>query len=164
MDLKKFIFKIRRLITIALHLVLVILAYILSFYLRFDFKLTEHYWQLIISTLPILIIIKFIIFAFFKLYSGLWRYAGIDDIWRIFKANILSTLCFFLALGFYLGRNKGIFSFSGFPRSVFIIDFVFSLGFISGIRFFNRLIREKFRPEIRVKRRTVLVIGAGEAG
>ncbi len=164
MNLKELIFKLRRLLIIALHIILIICAYVFAFYLRFDFQIAGSYWQLILRTLPALVFIKIIILAYFGLYSGLWRYASLDDFRRILKANVLSTICFVLAAGFLLGRQKGVFAFSGFPRSVFILDFLLSFCFIAGIRFVNRLARERFRPEPNIRSKKALVIGAGEAG
>ena len=164
MNLKELLFKLRRPIIIALHLVLVVCAYILAFYLRFDFQIANSYWQLILKTLPVLACIKMIILGYFGLYSGLWRYAGVDDIWRILKANVLATFCFILAVIFLPDRQAGIHTFSGFPRSIFVLDFILSFGFIAGIRFGNRLARERFRPQYRTKRKKALIVGAGEAG
>jgi len=39
MNIKLLIYKLRRLIILAIHLALVICAYLLAFYLRFDFKI-----------------------------------------------------------------------------------------------------------------------------
>jgi len=157
MNLKELIFRCRRLIIIAIHLALVICAYILAFYLRFDFKIDSNYWQVIIKTLPIIVCIKIVILGYFGLYSGLWRYASIDDIWRILKAHVSAVLCFIPVVAF-------IHSFVGFPRSIFALDFILSFGLIAGIRFANRLVREKFRPEHKTKRKIALIVGAGEAG
>ncbi|MDP3042478.1 MAG: nucleoside-diphosphate sugar epimerase/dehydratase [Candidatus Omnitrophota bacterium] len=157
MNLKELIFRCRRLIIIALHLALVVSAYVLAFYLRFDFKIDNSYWQVISKTLPMLICIKMVILGYFGLYSGLWKYASIDDIWRIFMAHVLALLCFIPVVAF-------IHTFAGFPRSILVLDFILSFGFIAGIRFVTRLLREKFRPEYRTKRKKALIIGAGEAG
>lgn len=157
MNLKELILKSRRFIIIIVHLVLVICAYILAFYLRLDFKIDSSYWQVIIKTLPVLITIKMVIFGYFGLYSGLWRYASVDDIWRIIKAHVLAALCFVAAVVF-------IHSFSGFPRTVFVLDCILSFCFVAGIRFFTRLFRETFRPVLASKRRRAIIIGAGEAG
>ena len=157
MNLKELLFKLRRPIIIALHLVLVISAYIIAFYLRFDFQIANNYWQLILKTLPVFVCIKMIILGYFGLYSGLWRYASVDDIWRILKANVLATLCFIFAVFF-------LHTLSGFPRSIFVLDFILCFSFISGIRFGNRLARERFRPQHKTKRKKALIVGAGEAG
>ncbi|MDD3988343.1 MAG: polysaccharide biosynthesis protein, partial [Candidatus Omnitrophica bacterium] len=164
MNLKELLFILRRPLIIALHLFLVVLAYILAFYLRFDFQVTQIYWQLIFKTLPILVIIKLIILGYFGLYSGLWKYASIDDVWRLLKANILSSMFFVFAVALLIGRQEGFFSFSGYPRSVFVIDFLLSFCFMAGIRFANRITREKFFPEPRSRLKKVLIVGAGEAG
>lgn len=157
MSLKELLFKLRRPIIIALHLVLVICAYILAFYLRFDFKIDGGYWQVILKTLPILACIKMVILGYFGLFSGLWRYASIDDIWRIAKAHVLATLSFIPTVAF-------VNTFAGFPRSIFVLDCVLSFCLVAGIRFVTRLLREKFRPVIGSKLKRAIIVGAGEAG
>lgn len=157
MNLKDLVFRSRRLIIITIHLVMVICAYILAFYLRLDFKIDSNYWQLILRTLPVLVFIKMVTLEYFGLYSGLWRYASIDDIWRIIKANVLATLCFIPIVVFF---NP----FAGFPRSIFILDSILSFCFVAGIRFVTRLLRERFRPVIRSKQKRAIIVGAGEAG
>ncbi|MCG2709115.1 MAG: hypothetical protein L6246_02175, partial [Thermodesulfovibrionales bacterium] len=55
--------------------------------------------------------------------------------------------------------------FFGYPRSVFIIDFILCTAFVSGVRFFTRLIRERFQdPLLSLKKKNVLIVGAGQAG
>jgi len=164
MNLKELILRSRRLIIIVIHLALVVSAYIFAFYLRLDFKIDSSYWQVIIKTLPMLIFIKMVILGYFGLYSGLWRYASVDDIWRIIKAHVLATLFFIPAVAFLLGRQAGIYTFAGFPSSIFILDCILSFCLITGIRFVTRLFREKFLPISRKKRKRVIIIGAGEAG
>ena len=157
MNFKDLLLKSRRLIIVASHLVLVICAYILAFYLRFDFKIGSSQWQVIIKTLPLIVCIKMIILGSFGLYSGLWRYASIDDIWRIIKAHVLAMMCFIAAVAF-------THSLDGFPRSIFVLDCILSFCFVSGIRFVTRLLREIFLPTIGNKRKRAIIIGAGEAG
>ncbi|MDD5560573.1 MAG: nucleoside-diphosphate sugar epimerase/dehydratase [Candidatus Omnitrophica bacterium] len=157
MSLKELIFKCRRLIIVTIHLILVVSAYILAFYLRLDFRIDSDVWQLILKTLPIFVCIKLVILGYFGLYSGLWRYASIDDIWRIAKAHVLATLCFIPTIAFFH-------TFAGFPRSIFILECVLSFCLVAGIRFVTRLLREKFRPAIGSKLKRAIIIGAGEAG
>lgn len=157
MNLKELILRSRRLIIITVHLALVICAYILAFYLRLDFKIDSSFWQVIIKTLPVLISIKMVILGYFGLYSGLWRYASIDDIWRILKAHVLAMLCFIPAIAFF-------YTFAGFPRSIFVLDCILSFCFVAGIRFVTRLLREKFRPVIGSKQKRAIIVGAGAAG
>lgn len=157
MKIKNLVFRYRRLIIVAIHLSLVICAYILAFYLRLDFKIDNTYWQIIIKTLPMLVCIKMVVFGYLGLYSGLWRYVSVDDIWRIIKAQVLATLCFITVIVF-------LHNFIGFPRSIFVLDGVLSFCLVAGVRFATRLLREKFRPVFGNKPKRVLIVGAGEAG
>ena len=158
MNIKNLLSRYRKILIILFHLGLIIFAYFASFYLRFDFIFPREYFQTVIpKTLPLLILIKLLFFYFFGLFTGLWRYVSIGDLWKIFLANALSSVTFFGAVVFY----HGLF---GFPRSVVIIDFILCFGFISGVRFFTRLIRERTKIDIIQKKKKVLIVGAGDAG
>lgn len=157
MGIKRFVLKFRRFFIIATHLFLVICAYILAFYLRLDLSIDNSYWRLIARTLPLLVLIKMVLFGFFGIFSGLWKYVGLADIWRIIKVHILAMLCFIITVHF-------IFSFVGFPRAVFFLDCILSFCLLAGIRFVTRLFREKYRPVLGGKRRRAIIIGAGDAG
>lgn len=157
MYLKSFLLKFRRPIVVVVHLVLVTIAYVCAFYLRLDFNISHSYWTIIERTLPLLICIKTIIFGSFGLFSGLWRYIGISDIWRIIKVHILAMLCFVFIIYVAYPLN-------GFPRSIFILDCVLSFCLVTGIRFMTRLFREKYRPSAVVARKKAIIIGAGDAG
>lgn len=157
MYIKALILKFRRPLAILLHLMLALAAYLLAFYLRFDFKLDHGYWPVIWRTLPLLVIVKLALLAYHSLFSGLWKYAGIDDVWRIAKANLLSTIIFVAGLKLFL---PGVV----IPRSVIVLDCIISFFLMTGVRFAVRLFRERFRPMFAKKRKKVLVVGAGEAG
>ncbi len=157
MSIKSILLRFRRPIVLCVHLVLVSFAYICAFYLRLDFNIDRSYWAIIERTLPILICIKTLIFGYFGLFSGLWRYIGISDIWRIIKVHILAMLCFvFVIIVFY--------PITGFPRSIFILDCVLSFCLVTGIRFATRLFREKYRPVPGNTRKKAIIVGAGDAG
>jgi FlaA1/EpsC-like NDP-sugar epimerase len=132
-------------------------AYFFAFSLRFDLNIPEEYIFIFLKTLPILIITKLLIFYYFGIFEGLWRYVGMDDLWQIIKASFAATATFFIVEMFIYGLQ-------GFPRSVFIVDFVMCTSLISGVRFFTRLFRERYRPADSLKKKKVLIVGAGEAG
>jgi FlaA1/EpsC-like NDP-sugar epimerase len=157
MKIKYLIHKFRRPLIIMLHIIFIVSAYIAAFYLRFDFNLDKNYYHLILKTLPLLIITKLLFFYFFDLFSGLWRYVSTHDLWDIILANIISSVAFFLAVVFHH-------SLIGYPRSVFIIDFMICTILIAGVRFFTRLIREGFTDDLSVKKKNAIIIGAGQAG
>lgn len=157
MTMRNFLLKYRRPVIILIHFILIVGAYISAFYLRFELRLPAKYLPVILKTLPLLILIKMVIFYYFGLFSGLWRYVSMDDLWQILKATVLSSVGFILAVVFTFGLI-------GYPRSVFVLDWVLCVGFIAGARFLSRGFREKFRPQLRERKKKVLVVGAGEAG
>jgi len=157
MKIKNLLSKYRRITIILFHIGLIGFSYIFSFYLRFEFIFLPENWSVILKTLPFLIIIKLLFFYFFGLFAGLWRYVSIIDLWNIILANFLSSVAFCLSVFFY-------FTFKGYPRSAFIIDFILCTVFVAGVRFFTRLIRERFKESLTVKRKNVLIVGAGQAG
>ncbi|MDD5258609.1 MAG: nucleoside-diphosphate sugar epimerase/dehydratase [bacterium] len=156
--IKNIIHDFRKPLIVLLHLGFIIFAYAFSFYLRFDFTLHKAiYFPIILRTLPLLIFIKMSIFFYYGLFGGLWRYLSIDDLWQIIKANTFSTILFTLGVLFYH-------SFTGYPRSVIIIDWFICTAFVSGVRFISRYYREKYKPAYLQKTKRSLVIGAGQAG
>ncbi len=125
----------------------------------FFYYLPFAYWMLAIS-----LVIKPIVFYFFGLYRRMWVYASIRELrlvaFAVTTASVLMALFLFI---FYTLKL-----FSGFVRSVVIIDWLLSILFIGGVRFLFRLLAESFKsnnlgkPNLVNKR--VLIIGAGDAG
>ncbi len=125
----------------------------------FFYYLPFAYWMLVIS-----LIIKPIIFHFFGLYRRMWAYASIRELRLVaFAVTTASILVVLIMVLFYSLRL-----FTGFVRSVFIIDWLLSILFIGGVRFFLRLLAESFRSNNLSRPNTVnrraLIIGAGDAG
>ena len=148
-------------------LLLFVLAHICAYLIRFEFQLSANEMNNIIKALPLILVFKAIVFFSFGLYSGMWRYAGISDLWRLLKASLFSTLI--IGIIFLLFSQ-----FRGISRAVFVLDGVLTFLFIGGIRLFVRLIyhRETLKrdtsPNIfrrsKEKGRPIVIIGAGDAG
>jgi FlaA1/EpsC-like NDP-sugar epimerase len=154
---KELFIRYRKLLIAFSHVFFIAGAYFLAFYIRFEFNMPVSYFKVFIDTLLYLILIKFIVFYIFRLYEGLWRYVSMYDVSQILKANVMATLVFFLFI-------TVSYRLRGFPRSVFLIDFILCVGFLFGVRFLGRCARERFLPETSIKSARVLIIGAGEAG
>jgi FlaA1/EpsC-like NDP-sugar epimerase len=148
--------KHRTLIIVASQAILLILAYIVSFLLRFDFRLQGlGYRNIILQTLPLLLLIKLAVFYYFRLFSGWWKYAGMNDLLDIIKATLVSSPLLYLAVYF-------IFGVTGYPRSTFLIDMLLTIVLIGGARFVVRAYSEQARSlSIGVN---TLIVGAGRAG
>ncbi len=155
---KMLVLKYRRVLIILTNLCLVSFSYYVSFLLRFDSNLPNDYFKIFLKTLPLLIIVKIVVFYYFGLFRGLWRYVSIYDLWQIIKANLLATSVFILINVFSYGTHI-------VPRFIILNDFIICTSFIGGIRFLTRLIRERYnRPLIQNEQINVLIVGAGEAG
>jgi FlaA1/EpsC-like NDP-sugar epimerase len=156
--LKAFVLLNRRGISVALHLVLASIAFVLAFLIRFEFRgIPPQYCELMLKALPVSTGIKGITIVYFGLTAGLWRYVGINDLSRILKAVTVSSLAFIVASLVFFGH--------GFPRSIYILDFLLTIMLFGGMRFAIRLFRESFRPMLRqTSGKRTLIIGAGDAG
>ena len=116
--------------------IIVCLTYYLSYLLRFDGVIPKAHFINFIYTSVWIIPLKLVFFYVFGLYKGMWRYTSIGDLENLVKGCLTSTGTILLIL-FISVR------FSGFARSVFIIDlfltFLFSGGFRIAVRmFFHR--------------------------
>ena len=156
--MRSFIHDNRRAFIIAIHLLLIVFAYLLAFFLRFEFIIPNENLLAFFYTLPLLIVVKAFFLYYFGLFSGLWKFVGIEDLWRILKASALSTVAFVLGVVFMHGLTY-------YPRAVFIIDWMLYTFAIGGIRFINRLLKESLNGNVYDKaRKRALIVGAGEAG
>jgi FlaA1/EpsC-like NDP-sugar epimerase len=149
---------------------LVILAFLLSYILRFEGHLSGEEWKNIKATIWFILPIKLFAFFCFGLYRGMWRYTSLVDLLNVFKATAISSVVIILAILF-------IYQFKGYPRSVFVIDWILTFIFIGGIRVAVRLLlSEKERGlyflfhnpfskgKVTKSRKRLLIIGAGDAG
>ncbi|HEC70091.1 MAG TPA: polysaccharide biosynthesis protein, partial [Candidatus Omnitrophica bacterium] len=152
----KFLRRYRYPLIILLHIFLIVISYYLSFLLRFDFSI-KGYTSVILKTLPVLIIIKVLVFYYFGVFSSSLRYVSVFDLWQILKANFFATTIFVLFVVFLHGII-------GFPRSIFILDWGICLGLTGGVRLVARIFRERVGFSKQKKTKRVLIIGAGEAG
>ena len=152
----KFLRRYRYPLIILLHIFLIAISYYLSFLLRFDFSI-KGYTSVILKTLPVLIIIKVLVFYYFGVFSSSLRYVSVFDLWQILKANFFATTIFVLFVVFLHGII-------GFPRSIFILDWGICLGLTGGVRLVARIFRERVGFSKQKKTKRVLIIGAGEAG
>ena len=142
----------------------------LAYLLRFDFSPDSHYWNLFWISLLILVPCKILFLSISGLYQGMWRYTDIRDFWRLFWAVVMAEV---LAIALLSWQMR----FSGYPRSVFIIDAVLTFLLAGGVRVAIRsyfLTRGQFKissllaPALYRARRKdlkrIIIIGAGDVG
>jgi FlaA1/EpsC-like NDP-sugar epimerase len=145
---------------IAVQVAIIIGSLALAFIFRFDLRIPELYWPVLLALLPALLVIKLVVFWRMGLFMGWWRYVSMADLITIFKANVFASLGF-VVYTVFVHRLTNI------PRSVLGLDFVFCFLLMGGVRFVTRAFRENYFPMILGKgeeKTRVLVIGAGDAG
>jgi FlaA1/EpsC-like NDP-sugar epimerase len=154
-DLIERLLPYRRSVFVVAHVILVTLAYLLAFLLRFDFRLPSHERDLFLKSLPLLLLARLGIFASFHLFEGLWRYVSMRDILAILKATTLGSLIFVAGVLALFGH--------GFPRSIFFLEWFLCVALVGGVRLTIRAVRESSRRYRQADAKRVLIIGAGDA-
>ncbi|UCF07034.1 MAG: hypothetical protein JSV33_03435 [bacterium] len=134
-------------------LVFIAASYILSYYLRLNFSIPEAHASSMLMSLPLVLVIRSVVFYYYGLYRSVWRYTTFDDVARIVKAISLSSLI--MIVSFTL-----LFRFRAFPRSVFIIDWFILTVFITGSRIATRWFHELPQKE-EVSGKRILIGGTG---
>ena len=146
-----------------LDIIFIFLSVILSVLLRYEFLFPQEIsLRLDLFFFLYLFGIKILLFSYFGLYKGMWRYTGIWDMFNVFKANLAaSTILFFL-------NNYG-FKIFGLSTAVFLIDFILSNIFVGSTRIGVRIFFNNIPSYFRIKYsnqvvRKVVLIGAGNTG
>jgi FlaA1/EpsC-like NDP-sugar epimerase len=147
--------KYRKVPIVLLQAGLLVLAYYASFQLRFDFRMSAQFQDVFLETLPLVLVIKLVVFQFFRLNRGWWRYVGMSDLMDIIKAALSSAALMFGAVYIYRGMP-------GYPRSIFMIDPLLTIVIMGGVRFAVRAYMESAGREM--AQSNALIVGAGNAG
>ena len=158
---KKRILFNRTLALVILDVMAVIVASFGALYIRYEFsfraiqpRFLQHYeWAL-----PVNICCTLLLFALWKLYRSVWRYASATELINI----VFATTCvavLHLIFCSVTGWNM--------PRSYYFLYWVLLFGFVCCIRFSYRIIRlfrSKYREKNGNREKTrVMLIGAGAA-
>jgi len=150
-------FAFRSRLTIAIHdTFMVACAWLLAFWFRFDLELIpSDYLNNALVYLPYVIISQSIIFWYFGLYKGVWRFSSLPDLIRILKAVFFGVL--FIAGSLFVYNRLAF-----MPRSVLPLYTSFLLLLLSIPRLFYRYYKDGVKHESTAQR--ALIIGAGAAG
>lgn len=130
-------------------------AWIFSFYLRFDFSvIPTTTLQASLRVLPIILLLQLCSCYSFNLYRGYWRFSSMPDLLRVMKAVITGSLLIAIVL-FFLKDNA-------IPRTIIPLYAMLSLMLLGGARFVYRWLRD-YKTFFQYRER-VLIVGAGQAG
>ena len=151
---------------LAVDTLIIFLSLLGALLLRFDFVIPANFIHEYIYLLPIITLAKLLSFSFYRLYKGMFRFTSLWDVTNIMKANALASVAIILGFGFFHG-------FAGFPRSLFLIDFVLAtLGIamsrISVRVYFSHIVhdskQDRYVSGEDNHRTRLILIGAGRTG
>ena len=145
----------RTLLAVVHDLAASIVAWLLAFWLRFNFEVPDNYVDIAVQSLACVVPVNAIVFHAFALYRGIWRYASLPDLKRIIYAAVTASI---VALTLLVMLQIGV------PRSVLITNPIFLIVIMGGSRLAYRAWKERslgnFLPGDRAP---VFVIGTEEA-
>ena len=133
------------------------LALLMRFYVNNEFRPTVSYYLTDFLTFaPFYTILCILVFRLFRLYGGMWQYAGINDMNRIIGASITTAIIHVIGTALFIRRM---------PITYYIIGAILQFLFITLIRFGYRIwLMEKKKIESSKKPGSAsMIIGAGEA-
>lgn len=131
-------------------------AWIAAYWLRFNLDvIPREYLDQALVLLPVMWGSQAVLFWYFGLYRGLWRFASLQDLTRIVSA-VLIGVTLGAAVSFILTRLDMV------PRSVFVIHAVLLVLFLGGPRFLYRSFKD--RGSVGRSGKRALIVGAGLAG
>ncbi len=143
-----------------LDIIAVNASYFLALLLRFSINsrldpLIERYLNTVIYFAPIYTVICIVVFFIFRLYGGMWRYAGIGDVNRILFANVTTSIINVVITVLFYQRM---------PITYYVMGAAMQLVSVAFIRFAYRLAVLEKRQITKSNAINALVIGTRENG
>lgn len=147
----------RRVLEAAILISAFLCATLLAFLLRFEFVVPRDHYVHLKAGLAIIVLARILSFAALGLHRSWWGYVSIQDLLRLAFACLAGSACSFVALS--------LFAPAGFPRSIFVLDFLVCFGLTASIRVTARLMFEALRTKsVRPATNRAIIYGAGDAG
>ena len=147
----------RRLLEILLDFFLIGLSFYLAILLTSGTSINNSDIELFLTAIPLAFLGSYLSFFYFGVYRGVWRYVGIDDVFRYAKAALGGAV--FVAAAIYL-----LFPKEDYPRGL-IIWFGLSLFLtLAASRSSFKILDLIYGRQVRSQEERVLIIGAGDAG
>lgn len=148
-------FGIRTFIAFAHDFVAVAVAWWLAYLFRFNFEIPASSWPFLLETLPWIVPVQGGFFLWLGLYRGLWRYASLPDLKRIFVAVVTGTATVSLIL-----QLSGLLA--DIPGSVVVLAPLLLLLIMGGSRLIYRAWKERRLYGLEnYEAKLVLILGAG---
>jgi len=140
--------------------VLIVAAWRLTFFLRFD-KTTPIFYRHLLDwqVVTLVVAIKLTVFVAFGFYNRWWRYVSTRDMWGAARGVVVASFLTYLVLYAFPPNHT-----SRLPHSIAAFDFLLLLAFVAGSRLLARTLIERPPSGLVARGKEVLIVGAGDAG
>ncbi|MBW8809135.1 MAG: polysaccharide biosynthesis protein [Lysobacter sp.] len=125
--------------------------------LRFGITATPPPLPLWSTEIALVLLAQGLVFWQVGLYRGLWRFAGVPDLWNIFKACMLGLFAIVLGLFLY-NRVEQV------PRTVLVLYPLVLMGMLGAPRLLYRAWKDSRIDSANAVSVRILILGAGRAG
>ncbi len=133
-------------------------VYYLAHWLRFEGTLGPREWEVIGATVASVLLVKLVVFTWFRVYQGWNHYVTFHDLTVLGEAATASAVL--IALGDYLFHPQLV-----IPRSVFLMDWCGTILVVGALQALSRLVRERGRFAFwSVGKTPVFIVGANDSG
>ncbi len=166
--LKRLDFKnavIKKALMVLYDIVAINFAYIFVMLIGGGQQNMDAVWQ---RALPVTLIF-IVLYHAFKIYSSMWEYAGIREVWNVALATVIGGICgiavdlIFSSFGGAASTLKN----GCFDAYFYVFGTLVTIVFVAGMRVVYRLVRRYYRKkslEMDEKLDRVMIVGAGDMG
>lgn len=147
-----------RWIVLTIDLAVSIMSIVFAFLLRFNFDLTNDYFDKIWQTIALVFTIRLIVFLLTHSYAGIIRFTGTKDAIRIILVITYTNIIYIIinySLFFFIHQKYII------PFSVILIDYFVSIFLLTGFRLFVKTIYYEANNFFK-KEKKIVIIGINE--
>lgn len=133
-------------------------AYFFALLLRFDFRytlITRRFIDIWERFAPVYALLCLAAFILMGMYKSIWRFAGLNEMYRILAASFLMSGVHVAATLLFYGRM---------PISYYAIGAILQFMLVGGIRFSYRIALSIFNKNGKRSSDRIMLIGAGSAG
>jgi len=140
-----------------LDIISVAIAICLAISVRLNFNFTEIDWYIACKTLLIVLIVFSMVFFSIKTFSGIVRYTGTKDAFRIAVSVVISIIILFVLSSFQNVENYYL------QNSILLLLGIFGFMILMSYRVIIKYLFSYMRS-VRMTKKTVIIYGAAEVG
>jgi UDP-GlcNAc:undecaprenyl-phosphate GlcNAc-1-phosphate transferase len=145
----------RQFLEVLVDFFLIFIAYLSAFYLVSEKWQVSANRDLIIRSLPLIVLIKLMVFYFTHIYKGIWQYIGFNDLKKLFTATVISSAASAAIIKYPAGMD--------IPCKIFVVDWMVFFLLAEITRSMEKTFSNFFDSHLDKEKR-VLIYGAGDKG